>query len=79
VFNDLEIYYRSIDKFFDLTVSVYRHKTINMLNCNRAYIVHKGHNGAYFKLNSFYLDKKLGELVKTRRPFFFWSKRKNKR
>jgi ribosomal protein S19 len=48
-----------------------RNKSINALNCHAFYSVYQGQAFSTFKINEFYLDKKVGALTKTRKPFFF--------
>ena len=40
--------------------------------------IHQGKFSVRFRLNEFYLGYKLGQFTKTRKPFFFRSKKKKK-
>ena len=53
-----------------------RHLTLNLLNVFKTVRVHQGKVYSSFELNEYYLGKKVGMLSKTRKPFFFRSKKK---
>lgn len=76
--NDIEKFYSKIDEEFSYFDEVYRHKTINVLNMNQYYTIHQGKTKTTFPVMSKYIKKKLGMLSKTRKPFFFRSKKKKR-
>lgn len=56
----------------------FRNKTINNLNIDRFYNVHQGNVYVSFETTIYHLGWKLGAFSKTRKPFFFRSKKKKK-
>lgn len=60
------------------TKESYRHKTLNTLNINQQYTIHQGKTTVTYPVMSKYIRKKLGMLSKTRKPFFFRSKKKKR-
>lgn len=57
---------------------VARNKTINNLNCRAIYTLHQGKVKHRLPFNEYYIGYKAGEISKTRKPFFFRSKRKKR-
>lgn len=76
--NDIEKFYNSIDEEFSFFSEMYRHKTLNMLNINQRYFIHQGKTKTSCFVASKHIRKKVGMLSKTRKPFFFRSKKKKR-
>ena len=56
-----------------------REKTINNLTCNSWFSIHGGKNNLmFYKSSEYSIGRKLGMFCKTRKPFFFRSKKKKK-
>jgi ribosomal protein S19 len=74
--NDLKCYYSTIDEDYKLLIDHSRSRTLNNFTTPRTFYVHQG--WTYVEVNSdeFYLRRKLGMFAKTRRPYFFRSKKK---
>jgi len=54
-----------------------REKVINPLNCDAWFSIHNGSGQlTQYKSSDYCINKKLGMFVKTRKPFFFRSKKK---
>ena len=55
-----------------------RRSTFNKLNCYSHRVVHIGNVFVYLNPSRFHIGLKLGSFTKTRKPFFFRSKKKKK-
>jgi hypothetical protein len=77
--NDLKYLYSKINQNYDFETDSYRNKTINMLNYTNRYSIHQGDINVFLKPNIFHLNYKLGMFSKTKKPFFFRPKKKNKK
>lgn len=53
-----------------------RYKTITKLNCFDYVTIYTGKFEAEFRLSKYFIGCKLGQLSKTRKPYFFRSKKK---
>ncbi len=76
---DLEVFYSSIDNSFNLPSNNRRSLTINRLNYTQNHYVYQGKYNVYFDTSIYCLNYKLGMFTKTRKPFFFRSKKKKKK
>lgn len=74
--NDLHMFFNKITRVNVFAPQTYRHKTINHLNSNRLYLIHQGKVKHLVDTSEYYVDHKLGLASKTRKPFFFRSKKK---
>lgn len=88
--NFKKLYLSYEDLYYDYFVRVleqsipthnsYRCKTINNLTCDAEFAIHNGRqHPVIYKSSEFSIGRKLGMFSKTRKPFFFRSKRKKKK
>lgn len=78
--DELYIYYSKIDKqyldFFNkLTL---RKRTINAWTINKKFLIHQGKHLVACQTTPFHQTFKFGSFTKTRKPFFFRSKKKKR-
>ena len=71
-------YYKTIDPNFEYEVCNDRYLTINRLNFKEKRIVYQGKYKVFFDPSVYCLNYKLGMFSKTRKPFFFRSKKKKR-
>ena len=76
--NDLKIYFSKIDEEYTARLDNHRSLSINSLNYRRSYKIHQGMSRTPLVPGRFCLGYKLGMFSKTRRPFFFRSKKKKR-
>lgn len=75
--NDLKQFYAKINTQNYLS-DTSRNKTINLLNAEGVCSTYQGNVEVTTTLNTAMVGKKLGMFSKTRKPFFFRSKKKKK-
>lgn len=73
---DLYKYYNKLSRPLEYTAYGYRDKTINNWNNNITYKVEQGKVHMFINTNEYFNNYKLGMFSKTRKPFFFRSKKK---
>ncbi len=73
---DIMQFYDSLDNMVYPSLFAPRNKTLNSLNYLANYHIHQGKVKVQFKACKFHINRKLGALTKTRKPFFFRSKKK---
>lgn len=73
---DLMVFYSKINSLFNIPEHNVRSLTINMLNYTQNHYVYQGKYNVYFDTSIYCLNYKLGMFTKTRKPFFFRSKKK---
>lgn len=76
--NDLQIFFKKTNPSYRVGVDSYRSKTINNWNKNRNYTIPQGKTNITVWVDDYSVGKKLGMFSKTRKPFFFRSKRRKK-
>lgn len=76
--SDLRMYYNNLQSTQNSIIFAKRSKNINNWNKGANYLISQGKTTLLIKTNEFFLDKKLGMFSKTRKPFFFRSKRRKK-
>jgi ribosomal protein S19 len=75
-FDELFYFYSIVDNGYKFKLPSYRNKTINGLNISYKFYIHQGNSHRDIKLSEYSIGKKLGAFSKTRKPFFFRSKKK---
>ena len=75
---DLMVFYSKINSLFNIPEHNVRSLTINMLNYTQNRYVYQGKYNVYFDTSIYCLNYKLGMFTKTRKPFFFRSKKKKR-
>lgn len=76
--DDLFYFYKQIDPTFQFYFVPFRHTTVNNLNNNQEYSLYQGKYLVNIYTDKFCLNRKLGMFTKTRKPFFFRSKKKKR-
>lgn len=76
--NDLQCYYSKINPDYVYMQDQSRAKTVNLLTINRFYRIHQGSIWTEMLITKYSLGRKLGMFSKTRRPFFFRTKKKKR-
>lgn len=74
--DDLYLFYQTINPSFSYNFIPFRSTTVNNLNNHREFHLHQGKYHTYVYVTKFALNRKLGMFTKTRKPFFFRSKKK---
>lgn len=77
MFDDLYFFYSIVDPEFKYKLISRRNKTVNNLSIRNNFYIHQGNTIKDVKLSNYSIGRKLGEFSKTRKPFFFRSKKKN--
>jgi len=73
---DLYYFYALTNPEYNYRLRSFRNKTINALTAEVPYFLHQGNSYQDFTLTEYSIGRKLGEFSKTRKPFFFRSKKK---
>ncbi len=76
--NDLHYFFYKINNQHNFVFDSYRSKSVNNWNVGASYLLEQGKTKITVSTNEFCIDRKLGMFSKTRKPFFFRSKRKKK-
>ena len=74
--DDLYFFYSIVNPEFEYKLSSRRNKTVNNLSIRNTFYVHQGNSIKDVRLSEYSIGRKVGEFSKTRRPFFFRSKKK---
>lgn len=75
---DLYIYYSKIINKNLIVAKPSRQRTVNGLNINRKYKIYQGKYWHSILVNKWAIGWKIGAFSKTRKPFFFRSKKKKR-
>lgn len=75
---DLCSFYKTINANFEYISNNDRYMTINKLNYKERRVVYQGKCRVFFDSSSYCINYKLGMFSKTRKPFFFRSKKKKR-
>lgn len=75
---DICSFYKTINPTFEYISNNDRYMTVNRLNYKERRVVYQGKYKVFFDSSIYCINYKLGMFSKTRKPFFFRSKKKKR-